>query len=135
MSFEVLDPDAGHRWLEMFGKSHEVKNGIKVVGVLQDITERRLVEENLKQAAQVYRCSADGIVILDSGMKVLSANSAYSRITGFESDQAIGKELALLSEKNIGNSLVNKLGASIDANGFWQGEIKTYRANHEFLFA
>ena len=135
LSFEVLDPDVGHRWLEMFGKSHEVKNGIKVVGVLQDITERRLVEENLKQAAQVYRCSADGIVILDSQLKVLSANSAYNRITGFESDKAIGRELSFLSEKNIGNSLLSKLEASIEANGFWQGEIKTYRANHEFLFA
>lgn len=135
LSFEILDPDLGHRWLEMFGKSHETKNGIKVVGVLQDITERRLVEESLKQAAMVYRCSADGIVILDHSMKVVSANSAYARITGFENEKAIGHEINFISEKSIGGNLVKQIETSIETNGFWQGEIKTYRANHEFLFA
>ena len=135
LSFEILDPDLGHRWLEMFGKSHQVKSGIKVVGVLQDITERRIVEESLKQAAMVYRCSADGIVILDNDMKVVSANSAFARITGFENERAIGEEVSFISEKNIGSTLVKQIGLSIKANGFWQGEIKTFRANHEFLFA
>ncbi len=135
MNFEILDPHLGHRWLAMFGKSHQLKGGIKVVGVLQDITERRLVEENLKQAALAYRCSADGIVILDSEMIVISANTAFARITGFESESAIGAELSFLLETNVGPVLGQEIQDSIAADGYWQGEIKTYRANHEFLYA
>lgn len=135
LSFEILDPDLGHRWLEMFGKSHQSRSGIKVVGVLQDITERRLVEENLKQAALVYRCSADGIVILDQWMKVLSANSSFQRITGFSIESSIGTELGFLAEQFIGIEVANKIRLSVKKDGFWQGEIKTYRANHQFLYA
>ncbi|MES3007849.1 MAG: EAL domain-containing protein [Pseudomonadota bacterium] len=135
MDFEILDPDIGHRWLAMFGKSHQMDSGIKIVGVLQDITERRLVEDNLKQAASVYRCSADGIVILDSQMKVISANTAFARITGYQSESAIGSELNFLAEKTIGNKLAIQIKSEVETHGFWQGEIKTYRANHEFLYA
>tara|TARA_R110001592_G_scaffold19937_4_gene81402 strand:- start:3342 stop:5768 length:2427 start_codon:yes stop_codon:yes gene_type:complete len=135
INFEILDPDIGHRWLAMFGKSHQIGSGIKVVGVLQDITERRLVEENLKQAALVYRCSADGIVILDLRMNVISANTAFSRITGYSSEYAVGSELGFLAEKVIGSQLALQIKADLESNGFWQGEIKTYRANHDFLYA
>lgn len=135
MNFEILDPDIGHRWLAMFGKSHQMSSGIKVVGVLQDITERRLVEENLKQAALVYRCSADGIVILEEQMRVISANTAFARITGFQNESVVGSELSFLSQKVIGQKLALRVRSELEAHGFWQGQIITHRANHEPLYA
>lgn len=135
MNFEILDPDVGHRWLAIFGKSQQTDSGIKVAGLLQDITERRLVEENLKQAALVYRCSADGIVILDAQMQVMTANTAFSRITGYPEEAVFGSELSFLSNSSIGSQLALHIRSEVETHGFWQGEIKTYRANHEFLYA
>lgn len=135
VTFEVLDPQLGHRWLAMFGKSHLVNDCIKVVGVLQDITERHIVEQNLKQAAMVYRCSADGIAILDESKQVLSVNSAFSRITGFDIDAMAGKSLGFINPPTLSAERTQEMNESIRRNGYWQGEVKTYRANHQPLYS
>ena len=135
LSFEINEPDIGIRCLALFGKSFSTENGIKVVGVLQDVTERRIAEQSLKQAALVYSCSADGIVILDENKCILSCNTAYSLITGITESDAIGAPLTLLEEEVLGSDARRVMEESLDANGYWQGEVKTFRANHEYLYA
>ncbi len=135
LSFEINDPSDGHCWLAMYGKSFQTDFGIKVVGVLKDETERRVAEQSLKQAALVYECSADGIVILDNDKCVLSCNSAFARITGRAETEMLGASLTLLSAEVIGEDTRRDLQAGLANNGYWQGEVKTFRANHEFLYA
>jgi len=137
MEFEVHDPDRGRRWFALYGKSYKSVHlpSRHVVGIIQDITERRMVEESLKQAAMVYRCSADGIVILDKERMVVSANDAFERITGFGSPNIIGQELALLSTRNLGQEVADGLWESLANDGIWQGEVNSFRKNHEPLYA
>lgn len=137
IEFELADPDLGLRWYVMFGKCYRrgLNSPQQVVGVIQDTTERRLIEENLKQAAMVFRCSADGIVILDHHHRVVSINEAFSRITGYDSEQVVGNELALLSPGNFSLEEDRPIWAVIAEQGSWQGEIRAFRRNHELLCA
>ncbi len=135
LSFAINDPFSGQRWLAMFGKSFQTEFGIKVVGVLQDETERRIAQQSLKQAALVYECSADGIVILDSEKRILSNNTAFSRITGRNKEEELGSILTLIEPEAIGQSASKDLQESLATHGYWQGEVKTFRANHEYLYA
>ncbi|MCP6675090.1 PAS domain S-box protein, partial [Klebsiella pneumoniae] len=67
-------------------------NGRKaVIGVVMDISERLLADTNLRLAAKVFENSAEGILILDAGARIIAVNDAFSRITVYAEEEALGK--------------------------------------------
>ncbi|HAE39605.1 MAG TPA: hypothetical protein DCG57_13365, partial [Candidatus Riflebacteria bacterium] len=80
------------------------------VGMVQDITERKQTEEELREAKEIaeeneirfkalHNASFGGIVIHDKG-KILDCNQGLSEITGYSFDELIGMDgLLLISEK------------------------------------
>jgi PAS domain S-box-containing protein len=71
---------------------------VGLVGVAQDITERRAAEEALRRSEERHRAlveqATDIIAALDSGGKFLSLNPAFERITGWPADEWIGRDFA-----------------------------------------
>jgi diguanylate cyclase (GGDEF)-like protein/PAS domain S-box-containing protein len=66
------------------------------VVVYEDITQRKAVEEALKQSESLHRAvvenAAEGIVIHDAQGRVVSANPSAERILGLSETQLIGKK-------------------------------------------
>jgi diguanylate cyclase (GGDEF)-like protein/PAS domain S-box-containing protein len=64
----------------------------------EDITQRKLVEEAMKESESRHRAvienAAEGIIIHDASGHIVSANSSAERILGRHKDQLIGKSLA-----------------------------------------
>ncbi|KUM02363.1 EAL domain-containing protein [Chromobacterium subtsugae] len=90
VSFRLrADDQADVRWMEAHGKRFDDgERGGRIIGVMQDVTERRRAEERLRQAVTVFESTAEGIAILDAGRKVISANPAFSQLTGYAEDEA-----------------------------------------------
>ena len=55
LDFRVLDPDGHTRWLAMRGqRAHEDgRNGLRLVGLVMDVTERRRLEDQLLQSQKL----------------------------------------------------------------------------------
>ena len=72
-------------------------------GICRDITERQEVEERLRQSeekfSRLFRLSPDVVVLMDlEEGRVLDVNQAFSRLTGHDAQDAVGRteeELAL----------------------------------------
>jgi diguanylate cyclase (GGDEF)-like protein/PAS domain S-box-containing protein len=66
----------------------------------EDITQRKLVEEALKESESRHRAvienAAEGIIIHDASGRIVSTNSSAERILGRRKDQLIGKSPATL---------------------------------------
>lgn len=137
IEFQINNASMGHRWMVLYGKTYLDGNANKyrAVGVLQDVTDRRLMEDKLLQAAMVYECSADGIVILDSLKQVISANQAFYRITGFDESEVAARELSLLNQRRLGPELYHQIWQNLEDNGSWQGEVRGYCKDGEFIHA
>lgn len=137
IEFQVVDETFGHRWLVLYGKtlSDGGARNFRAVGVLQDVTERHLMENGLQQAAMVYQCSADGIVILDAQKKVISANRAFYDITGFCAEEVIDQDLVFLEAQRLGSDTYHQIWDGLEDEGNWQGEVRGYCKSGGLIYA
>ena len=136
LEFEADLPEQGHRWYKLYGKSFNGgRDQHRVGGILQDITEHHQTEIRLRQAATAFRCSADGIVVLNKDKKVESINMAFSKITGLAPKQCIGKELEFLSEKYLNQDVFETLWPTLRRTGSWQGEISFHQRDNTLIHA
>ncbi len=116
------------RWIELHAKS--VRTGRsetgRLVGLYRDVTDRRQREERLRQNAVVYESTAEGILILDSKRRVVSANPAFTSLTGFTLQDTIGRHpQSFLFTQAQPEAFFLDLASG--PSGLWHGEIMISR--------
>jgi len=94
---------------------------------LRDITRRKQMQESLYLAGRVFENSAEGILILDNRMKLISGNRAFTQITGYPPEEILGKEPAvLLSDQNGAFSFKKMFKEALITRSRWQGELECH---------
>ncbi len=101
------------------------------IGTVQDITERKESELQLRLAASVFENSQEGVMITDAERKSISVNRAFTRITGYTADEVIGRNPRLLKSGRQDASFYAAMWLAIEQNGFWSGEVWNRRKNGE----
>ena len=71
----------------------------------------------------------EGITITDVDGVILRVNSAFTAISGFSREEAIGKTPALLKSGRHSQAFYEKMWQSIAHHGWWEGEIWNRRKN------
>ncbi|MDO8412312.1 MAG: EAL domain-containing protein, partial [Gallionellaceae bacterium] len=96
---------------------------VAVFGTVRDITRRKLTEENLRLAANVFEGSGEAILITDAEERIMSVNQAFIRMTGYVLDEIKGKNPRILSSGKHNAEFYRVMWEAIHSQGFWQGEI------------
>ena len=134
IEFRSFQGNDGPRWLRLQGKvfkNHDENVICKIIGMVQNITERKLAESRLMQAATVFDTTQDGILILDQNRSVIAANSSFKSITGYSAEDMMGKLPYVLREAIIGKKRVQELNSSLQKDGVWRGEINALKRSGE----
>ncbi len=97
--------------------------------ILSDLTLSLAAEENLHLATEVIKNVQEAIVIIDASMKVISVNPAYTSITGFTEDEAIGKTPRIFNADIENKDSYQSMWSSLKKIGHWYGEIWDLRKN------
>ncbi|MGV8074779.1 MAG: PAS domain S-box protein [Syntrophobacteraceae bacterium] len=95
--YRIIRPDGSVRWIwdhafPIFDQSGKVH---RVVGIMQDITERKLMEGALRDSRELFEKTfnnqLDGILIVDSGppIKILNCNQAAVKIFGYSREELL----------------------------------------------
>ncbi len=92
---------------------------------------RRIAEDDLRLAAKVFESSVEGIVITDAKAIILRVNQAFTDITGYTQEQAIGKSTSILQSGRHDHEFYRHLWTSLSEHGYWQGEVWNRRKNGE----
>jgi len=74
-------------------------------------------------AGRLFAHAARGIAIIDSGWRIVRTNQSFTRITGYSAAEALGCEVALLFSAQDAAELQQSVWSSIEALGYWQGEV------------
>jgi diguanylate cyclase (GGDEF)-like protein/PAS domain S-box-containing protein len=128
----VRQNDRAERWLHGQGKLERDAQGYpaKMFGTIQDITERHLAEMDLRIAATAFQ-SQGGIVVTDVEGTILRVNQAYSAITGYSAEEAVGQNPRMLQSGRQNAEFYKTMWATILRTGSWEGEVWNKRKNGE----
>lgn len=109
-------------------KTGEIKH---FIGVFTDITEQKKNETKLRQAASVFMNSQEGILITDGNNCIVDVNPAFTHITGYSFNEAIGKSPNMLSSGRHTADFFKQMWQSLAEDGCWQGEVWNRRRSGE----
>lgn len=129
---EIVDPFGARRWSEISLAPVIDKNGepLGTLGFARDITERKRVETDLRIAATAFE-SQEGMVVTDADTIIMKINHAFTRITGYAAEEAIGCKMNILKSGIQDADFYTAMWESINATGSWQGEIWNRRKDGE----
>ena len=110
--------------------------------VVREVAVQAAARRRADQAAQelavseqryrrLFEDSGEGIFVTDSDARILSVNRAFTEMTGYSREEAVGSMTTLLKSGRHGAEFYAAMWADIAATGRWRGEIWNRRKNGE----
>jgi diguanylate cyclase (GGDEF)-like protein/PAS domain S-box-containing protein len=99
--------------------------------IFRDITDLREQEFETQVSTMVFRNTAEGVMITDVAGEILAVNPAFTRITGYSAEEAIGRNPSLLKSGVQDAHFYAEFWAALVEKGTWQGELYNRKKNGE----
>jgi diguanylate cyclase (GGDEF)-like protein/PAS domain S-box-containing protein len=96
--------------------------------IAEDITARKRIETDLKIAATAFD-SREAMIVTDAHETILRVNQAFTEITGYTAEEAVGKTPRLFRSGRHSHAFYQEMWDSIHQTGGWQGEVWDRRKN------
>ncbi len=131
MDFEVLGLKGGRRWLETHAAPMLVNGQPVQLAITRDISERKQSQAKLLLAASVFDHAGEGIIITDAAGTIVDVNGAFTHITGYLREDAIGQNPRMLNSGRQDAAFYEAMWRSLTEQGHWSGEVWNRRKNGE----
>ncbi|APC16816.1 diguanylate cyclase [Pseudomonas frederiksbergensis] len=134
IEYRVRHGDGHWVWIEDRGRAVERgANGrvIRMVGTRRDISVSKGLEEQRQLAATVFEAASEGIVIFDPNYALIAVNQAFSRVTGYQIEDLLGRNVVELPCSRDARRHYSAIHQALDQHGSWQGELVEARKNGE----
>jgi diguanylate cyclase (GGDEF)-like protein/PAS domain S-box-containing protein len=126
--------DGTYKWIldrGMVVERDAANKPLRVIGTHTDITERKLAETKLQLAASVFSHTRESITITDAVGTIIDVNEAFTRITGYLREDAMGQNSRILSSGRQDKSFYTAMWIALTEQGYWSGEIWNRRKDGE----
>ncbi|QLL13382.1 putative bifunctional diguanylate cyclase/phosphodiesterase [Pseudomonas chlororaphis] len=134
VEYRVRHGDGHWVWIEDRGRAVERGPGgrvLRMVGTRRDISASKQQEEQRRLSAMVFEAASEGIVILDPGYVLLAVNQAFSRVTGYQIEDMLGRNVVDLPCSRDARRHYPVIHQALEQHGSWQGELVEARKNGE----
>ncbi|OCX91009.1 MAG: diguanylate cyclase [Pseudomonas sp. CO183] len=88
-------------------------------------------ETSLKQAAAVFDSTQEGVLVTDPRQRIVHVNPAFSRITGYSTEEVLGQTPKLFASGKHDAEFYQQMWLALKDKGEWSGEIWNRRKNGE----
>ena len=110
----MVEEDGKPRWLR---------------GIMLDITERKQSEEMLSKLSLAVEQSPESIVITNVNATIEYVNESFTRTTGYERDEVIGKNPRILHSGRTPPESYEEMWGNLSQGKPWKGEFFNRRKN------
>ncbi|MGG2399433.1 putative bifunctional diguanylate cyclase/phosphodiesterase [Pseudomonas sp. SH1-B] len=132
-TYRLRHADGSYRWIHSRGRLLCDENGQpqRFIGIASDITQQRANDDSLRQAAAVFDATQEGVLVTDAAQRIVHVNPAFSRITGYSSEEILGQHPNLLKSGRHDSAFYQSLWHALENRGAWSGEVWNRRKSGE----
>lgn len=103
------------------------------VAVVEDVTERKRLEDHMRLAATVFESTGEGLFVTDEKRRIIHVNPAFTELTGYPADEVIGRTPRFLASGRHPPEFYDVIFKTLAESGKWQGEIWNRRKTGEMF--
>lgn len=130
VSFE----DGSVRWLFGNALPERLADGsVLWHGFVTDITERRAVDERLRQFSRITEQAPIAIVITDLAGNIEYTNPYVTKVTGYGAEEVLGQNPRILHSGQTPPEVFQDLWATLKAGDVWRGEFQNQKKNGDLF--
>ena len=124
-------PDGKTIWLQTskIPLRNTFQEVIGVLGIYQDITEQKQANDSMRLATAIYQFGNEAIMVTDENNLIMAVNPAFTRITGYELTDVIGKDPRIFQSGRHKRVFYQKMWQKLLSEDHWQGEIWDTKKN------
>lgn len=132
IEYRIFDTQGKVRWMRSIGKVDVDSAGhpITMQGTVQEITRQKAAEHDLHIAATAFE-SQEGMMVTDAHNIILRVNKAFTTITGYSVEDAIGSKSNIMASGRHDAIFFDQMWNEIRTNSYWEGELWNKRKNGE----
>ncbi len=126
---ELVRPDGSHRWIATRGEVERDAAGrpVRLRGTAQDITERKLAEQKLREYEKAIEEAEEMIAVVDRDYRYVIANPAFVNRRKLTREQVVGRLASEVLDKEIfETSIKNQIDQS------FQGKVVRYELKYVY---
>lgn len=106
----------------------------RYTGIIEDITEDKAREEQIRQLSYAVHQSPAIVMITDPTGKIQYVNPKFTQITGYEPEEVIGKNPNILKSGFTSKEEYNVLWKTLKSGGEWYGEFYNKKKNGDYYW-
>jgi diguanylate cyclase (GGDEF)-like protein/PAS domain S-box-containing protein len=107
----------------MSAKGVEIKGEPCILSMTRDISHLRQTESSLLKLSLAVEQSPNTIVITDLEARIEYANQAFTTVTGYSLEEAIGQNPRILQSGQTSKATYDEMWANLSAGKAWHGEL------------
>jgi diguanylate cyclase (GGDEF)-like protein/PAS domain S-box-containing protein len=119
----------GRQWALLSSRRLMFEGQAAMLTAFTPISQIKLLEQRLQLWANVFEASSESIVVFDAERRILTANKAFSRTTGWDVADVAGQPPDVVYSVRHESSFYETIWQSALIRGFWQGEVWLKRKN------
>ncbi|OZY43089.1 GGDEF domain-containing protein [Pseudomonas fragi] len=101
------------------------------LGLSPGLKRQRQDQERLRQAAVVFDCTREGVLVSDRRGVIVHVNRALVEITGYPVEEVLGRRPNMFKSGRHGPEFYQAIFKSLEQSGEWHGEIWNRRKSGE----
>ncbi len=105
-----------------------------LLGISEDITERKQAEESIRKLSQAIEQSPVSIVITDVEGSIEFVNAKFTQITGYSYAEALGQNPRILKSGETPAEEYRRLWKTIGSGSVWRGEFHNRKKTGELFW-
>ncbi len=125
LTYRIVTADGRERWVIEHGSIEVMTDEDRecVFGVILDITDRMRQEENRKRLMTAVEQAAESILITSADGAIEYVNPAFTRHTGYELTEIIGRNPRMLKSDKHDRDFYSQLWDTLTRGEVWVGRI------------
>ncbi|NKI25826.1 PAS domain S-box protein [Arenibacter sp. 6A1] len=137
--FRIMQPNGQIKWIHCLGRliKDAAGNPLRVEGTIQDITQQKKEEQELRLLESVVTHTKDAVMITEAepfdepGPRILYVNDAFTKMTGYTAEEVLGKSPRILQGPKSDKVALKKLGEAMRRWEPCETTVINYKKNGE----